>query len=198
MDPKLCYKLVIGCVVPRPIAVVSTVSPDGVLNVAPFSYFTVASHTPLSLAFVVGGPKGDGSMKDTLRNAQLVEDGGLGEFVDNIADESYADAMAATGESLPFEASEFDHTGLTPHPSRTVRPPRVAESSVAFECRTSQVVAIGASRMVIGEVLHVHIRDEIADDAMHIDPDKLRAIGRMAGNDYVRTSDRFEVKTRGR
>ena len=198
MDPKSCYKLVIGCVVPRPIAVVSTVSPDGILNIAPFSYFTVASHTPLSLAFVVGGPKGDGTIKDTLRNARFVADGGLGEFVVNIADESYAEAMAATGETLPFETSEFDHAGLTPTPSRTVRPPRIAESSVAFECRTSQVVAIGEARMIIGEVLHIHVRDELADDRMHIDPDKLAAIGRMAGNDYVRTRDRFEVKTKGR
>ncbi len=198
MDPKLCYKLVIGCVVPRPIAVVSTVSTEGRFNVAPFSYFTVASHNPLSLAFTVGGPKGDGSPKDTLRNAQMSEAGGIGEFVVNVADESYAEAMAATGESLPFETSEFDHTGLTPTPSRTVRPPRVGEASVAFECRTTHVIPIGDSRMVIGEVLHIHIRDGLANERMHIDADKLGAIGRMAGNDYVRTRDRFEVKTAGR
>src|SRR3954467_10593224 len=94
-DPRtrgggLGTKLVIGCVVPRPIAVVSTVSVDGMPNVAPFSYFTVASHSPLSLAFTVGGLKGDGSIKDTLRNARFVEDGGVGEFVVNVADESYA------------------------------------------------------------------------------------------------------------
>ena len=198
MDPKLCYKLVIGCVVPRPIAVVSTVSVEGVMNVAPFSYFTVASHTPLSLAFTVGGPKTDGSSKDTLRNAQSAADGGIGEFVVNIADESYAEAMAASGESLPFETSEFDHTGLTPTPSQTVRPPRVGEASVAFECRTTHVIPIGSARMIIGEVLHIHVRDDLVDAAMHVDPAKLLAIGRMAGNDYVRTHDRFEVKTRGR
>ena len=71
LDPELCYKMVIGCVVPRPIAVVSTVSVEGHENVAPFSYFTVASHNPLSLAFTVGGPKPDGAIKDTLRNAQI-------------------------------------------------------------------------------------------------------------------------------
>ena len=198
MDPKSCYKLVIGCVVPRPIAVVSTVSPAGVLNIAPFSYFTIASHTPLRLAFTVGGPKGDGSMKDTLRNAQPVEAGGIGEFVVNLADESYAESMAATGESLPFETSEFAHAGLTPAPSRTVRPPRIGESSVAFECRTTHVIAIGDSRLVIGEVRHIHVRDGLADDRMHVDPARLAAIGRMAGNDYVRTRDRFEIPTRGR
>ena len=198
MDPRLCYKLVIGCVVPRPIAVVSTISPEGILNIAPFSYFTVASHNPLSLAFTVGGPKGDGSIKDTLRNAQFVEAGGIGEFVINVADESYADAMAATGESLPFETSEFDHTGLTPVASQTVRPPRIGEASVAFECRTTHIVPIGDARLVIGEVHHIHVRDGLTDDRMHVDQDKLAAVGRMAGNDYVRTLDRFEVKTRGR
>ena len=198
LDPRLSYKLVIGCVVPRPIAVVSTVSPEGIFNIAPFSYFTVASHNPLSLAFTVGGPKSDGSIKDTLRNARFVEEGGIGEFVVNVADESYADAMAATGESLPWETSEFDHTGLTPVASQTVRPPRIGEASVAFECRTTHVVAIGDARMIIGEVHHIHVRDGLADDRMSIDPDRLAAVGRMAGNDYVRTRDRFEVKTRGR
>lgn len=198
MNPKLCYKLVIGCVVPRPIAVVSTTSPEGEHNVAPFSYFTVASHTPLSLAFTVGGPKGDGSAKDTLRNAQFPSEGGLGEFVVNIADESYAEAMAATGESLPWASSEFHHAGLTPVPSQTVRPPRIGEASVAFECRTTHVIPIGEARLVIGEVHHIHIRDELVNSAMHVDPAQLRAIGRMAGNDYVRTHDRFEIPTRGR
>ena len=198
LDPGLCYKLVIGCVVPRPIAVVSTVSPDGQTNVAPFSYFTVASHDPLSLAFCVGGPKPDGSDKDTLRNARPVEEGGLGEFVVNIADESYALGMARTGESLAHGESEFDHAGLTPEPSQVVKPPRVGEASVAFECRTTHVIPIGVARLVIGEVLHIHVRDHLLDDRMRIDPDKLLAIGRMAGNDYVRTRDRFEVRTPGR
>ena len=194
----MCYKLVIGCVVPRPIAVVSTVSPEGEQNVAPFSYFTVAGHNPLSLAFTVGGPKGDGSIKDTLRNARFTENGGTGEFVVNVADESYAEAMAATGESLPWATSEFHHTGLTPEPSRTVRPPRVGEASVAFECRTTHVIPVGDARLVIGAVQHIFVRDGLADDAMHIDPIRLAAIGRMAGNYYVRTQDRFEIRTRGR
>ena len=198
LDPVLCYKLVIGCVVPRPIAVVSTVSVDGLPNVAPFSYFTVASHTPLSLAFTVGGPKSDGSIKDTLRNARFVEDGGVGEFVVNVADESYADGMARTGESLAHGESEFQHAGLTPSPSRLVKPPRVGEASVSFECRTTHVIPIGAASMIIGEVHHIHVRDHLVDDRFRVDADKLAAIGRMAGNDYVRTRDRFEIKTAGR
>ncbi len=198
LEPDLCYKLVIGCVVPRPIAVVSTVSVEGLPNVAPFSYFTVASHTPLSLAFTVGGPKPDGAIKDTLRNARFVEDGGVGEFVVNVADESYAAGMAKTGEALAHGESEFHHAGLTPVPSLVVKPPRVGEASVSFECRTTHVIPIGAARLIIGEVHHIHVRDHLVDDRYRIDPDQLAAIGRMAGNDYVRTRDRFEIKTKGR
>lgn len=198
LAPDLCYKLVIGCVVPRPIAVVSTISVDGLPNVAPFSYFTVASHTPLSLAFTVGGPKSDGSMKDTLRNARFVADGGTGEFVVNIADESYAGPMARTGESLAHGESEFDHAGLTPAPSLVVRAPRVGEASVSFECKTTHIIPIGAASLIIGQVHHIHVRDHLVDDRYRIDADKLAAVGRMAGNDYVRTRDRFEIKTAGR
>jgi flavin reductase (DIM6/NTAB) family NADH-FMN oxidoreductase RutF len=203
IDPQalafdLCYKLVIGCVVPRPIAVVSTVSVDGIPNVAPFSYFTVASHTPLSLAFTVGGLKGDGSIKDTLRNARFVEDGGVGEFVVNVADESYAAGMAKTGESIPYGESEFHHAGLTPVPGRVVKAPRVGEASVSFECRTTHVIPIGIASLVIGEVRHIYVKDDLVDDRMRVDADKLAAIGRMAGNDYVRTRDRFEIRTAGR
>ncbi len=203
IDPQalamdLCYKLVIGCVVPRPIAVVSTVSADGVPNVAPFSYFTVASHTPLSLAFTVGGPKADGTAKDTLRNARFAGDGGVGEFVVNVADESYAAGMAKTGESIPYGESEFHHAELTPAPSRVVRAPRVGEASVSFECRTTHVIPIGAASLIIGEVVHIFIKDHLVDGRMRVDADKLAAIGRMAGDDYVRTRDRFEIRTKGR
>jgi flavin reductase (DIM6/NTAB) family NADH-FMN oxidoreductase RutF len=198
LAPELCYKLVIGCVVPRPIAVVSTVSVEGHVNVAPFSYFTVASHSPLSLALTIGGLKPDGAIKDTLRNARFVEDGGVGEFVVNIADESYALEMARTGEALPHGDSEFHHAGLTPEPSLVVKAPRVGEASVSFECRTTHIIPIGDARMVIGEVRHIHVRDHLVDERFRIDPDRLAAIGRMAGNDYVRTRDRFEIKTAGR
>jgi flavin reductase (DIM6/NTAB) family NADH-FMN oxidoreductase RutF len=203
IDPQrlavdLVNKLVIGCVVPRPIAVVSTVSVDGFTNVAPFSYFTVASHTPLSLVFTVGGPKSDGSDKDTLRNARFVQEGGTGEFVVNIADESYADAMARTGETLPHGHSEFEHAGLTPVPSAMVKAPRVGEASVAFECVTTHVIPIGMASLIIGEVKHIYVRDDLLDDRYRVDAAKLAAIGRMAGNDYVRTRDRFEIRTLGR
>jgi flavin reductase (DIM6/NTAB) family NADH-FMN oxidoreductase RutF len=203
IDPQalaadLSYKLVVGCVVPRPIAVVSTISPDGQPNVAPFSYFTVASHDPLSLAFTVGGPKANGAEKDTLRNARFPADGGLGEFIIHVADESYALQMAKTGESIPYGESEFHHSGLTPTPARVVRPPRVGEAAVAFECHTTHVVPVGNANLVIGRVVHLYVRDDLIDVRMHVDADRLSAIGRMAGNDYVRTRDRFELRTAGR
>jgi flavin reductase (DIM6/NTAB) family NADH-FMN oxidoreductase RutF len=187
------YKLVIGCVVPRPIAVVSTASPNGKTNLAPFSYFTVASHTPLSLLVNIAGQKSSGDEKDTLRNARPVAQGGTGEFVVNVAVEAYAKQMAMAAAPNAYEESEFSSAGLTPAPSLQVKPPRVAESPVAFECRTTHVIAIGASNLVIGEVVHIYLQDGVMNERYHVDPDKLRAVGRMAGNDYCRTTDRFEL-----
>ena len=93
----------------------------------------------------------------------------------NVADESYAAGMARTGESIPYGESEFHHAGLTPAPSRVVKPPRVGEASVSFECRTTHVIPIGAASLVIGEVQHIHVRDDLVDDRYRVDADKLAA-----------------------
>ncbi|WP_435020202.1 flavin reductase family protein [Tundrisphaera sp. TA3] len=188
------YRLVVGCVVPRPIAVVSTLSPEGHPNVAPFSYFTIAGHDPLSLTFCVGGPKSKGVEKDTLRNARFPAEGGLGEFIVHVADESYALQITRTGEPIPYGESEFHHAGLTPAPAHSVRPHRIAEAAVAFECVTTHIVPVGNAHLVVGRVVHIFVRDDIIDDRMQVDPDRLAAIGRMSGNDYVRTRDRFEAR----
>jgi flavin reductase (DIM6/NTAB) family NADH-FMN oxidoreductase RutF len=195
------YKLLIGNIVPRPIAFVSTVSPAGAPNLAPYSFFNGVGSNPMTLLFCpVTLP--DGSDKDTLRNVLPREEGGVGEFVVNVATEAYALEVAAASEALPYGESEFDLTGLTPVPSTKVRPPRVAESPTAFECETVQVVRTAPGRgasgnVVIGRVVWVHIDDEIIDGRFHTDPDRLRAIGRMGGLEYCRTRDRFEMP-RGR
>lgn len=194
LSPEIRYKLLTGCVVPRPIAVVSTVSTNGVANLAPFSYFNIVGHLPMALSFSVAGRKPDQSLKDSLRNVRSSEAGGTGEFVINIAVESYAQSMALSAATLPYEVSEFDLTQLTPVPGRVVRPFRIAESPIAFECRTIQIVSIGISQLVIGEVVHMTIQDELLDERFRIDPNKLKAIGRMAGSQYCRTSDRFEIR----
>lgn len=185
------YKLLTGTVIPRPIAVISTISPEGVYNVAPFSYFNIVGHAPMALSFAVAGPKLDGSLKDSLRNAYPPAQGGTGEFVVNIATEAYAREMAQTARPLPADESEFDLTGLVPVPSVVVRPPRIQQAPVAFECRTLQVVEVGRSRLVIGEVVYLHFADGLVDDRYRIDFAQLRALGRMAGSRYARTTDTF-------
>lgn len=195
------YKLLIGVIVPRPIAFVSTISPDGRLNLAPFSFFNGIGSDPMSLLFCpVNNP--DGSEKDTLRNAKPRPEGGTGEFVVNAATEAYGRLVSAASEPLDYGESEFELTGLTPAPSAAVRPPRVAESPVALECRTLEVVRLnpgraGGGNVVIGEVLRVYAREGILNDRLHTDADVLGAIGRMGGLTYCRTRDRFDLP-RGR
>lgn len=191
------YKLLIGCIVPRPIAFVSTVSPEGRHNLAPFSFFAGVAAEPMTLLFCPAN-KPDGTEKDTLRNARAPGEGGTGEFVVNAAVEAYERRVAAAAEPLPYGESEFEHVGLTPAPARAVRPPRVAESPVAFECRTLRVISLApgapsGGNIVIGRVVHVHVRDGIIDERLRTDPAKLAAIGRMGGLAYCRTRERFEM-----
>ncbi|HEY9639000.1 MAG TPA: flavin reductase family protein [Coleofasciculaceae cyanobacterium] len=194
LAPEERYKLLTGCVVPRPIAVVSTVSPQGIPNLAPFSYFNVVGHLPMALSFCVAGRKPDRSPKDSLRNACSAAEGGTGEFVVNMAVESFAAAMAKTATPIAYEESEYDLAHLTPVPSKVVLPPRIGESPVAFECRTLQVVPVGISHLVIGEVVHMVIQDDLLDERFRVNPNELKAIGRMAGSQYCRTQDRFEIR----
>ncbi len=204
-DPALLsqpdrYKFLIGAIVPRPIAFVSTRSPDGRLNLAPFSFFAGVSSEPMSLLFCPAN-KADGSEKDSLRNAKLQSEGGTGEFVVNIVSEAFERQMAVAAEPLAYGESEFDLSSLTPAPSVRVAPPRVAESPISFECRTLQVIRLApgitaGGNIVIGQVVHIHARDDVVNERLHINPDKLGAIARMGGSMYVRTSDakqRFEM-----
>lgn len=191
------YKLLIGCVVPRPIALVSTVSPDGRLNVAPFSFFAGVGSNPLTLLFCPAN-NGDGTEKDTLRNAKPAAEGGVGEFVVNVASEVYAERVAGAAEPLAYGESEFELTGLTPAPSFVVKPPRVLESPVSFECRTEQVIRTNPGQpaggnIVIGRVVRVWAREGLIDERWRTDPDSLGAIGRMGGQEYCRTRDRFSM-----
>lgn len=191
------YKLLIGSVLPRPIAFVSTVSPAGALNLAPFSFFTAVGSDPMMVLFCPANRE-DGSEKDTLRNAKLPEEGGVGEFVVNVATEFYANKVAATAEGLAHGRSEFELVGLTPAPSRKVRPPRVAESPISLECRTVQVIrtqgaAPLAGNVVLGEVVLVHVADEMVDQHLHLDPDRLALVGRMGGLGYCYAQDCFQL-----
>ena len=196
------YKLLIGMIVPRPIAFVSTVSPEGKTNLAPFSFFCGVGSEPMTLAFCPAADE-HGRDKDTMRNAMIpnLEDpelGGTGEFVVNVVTEAIAKQMAACAEPLAYGESEFDLSGLTPIPSSVVKPPRVAECPAAFECVTRQVVrtnpgAPSSGNLVLGEVVRVHAAEGLVNDRHHTDAEKLAAFGRMGGRGYCTTRDRFEL-----
>ena len=199
IDPKTApagalSKVINGCVVPRPIAWVSSVDAAGIHNLAPFSFFNVAAHNPPTLLFCAEVRGTDGGVKDTYNNILATK-----EYAINIVNEDLAEAMNLSSTELPPEGDEFALVGLTPAPSVRVRAPRVAESPASFECVLSQVVPIGdgtpgSSWIILGEVVHMHIADEIINEKFYIDAQKLRAIGRLSGFGYTRTTDTFDMQ----
>lgn len=191
------YRLLIGCIVPRPIALVSTISPDGRPNLAPYSFFSGLGSDPLTVLFCPAN-RPDGGEKDSLRNAKPVAEGGAGEFVVNAAVESYAREIAASAEELAYGESEFELTGLETAPSSVVRPPRIARAPWAFECRTLQVVRTNpgvpaGGNVVIGRVVRIHLAEGLADARLVIDADRLAAVGRLGGISYCFTRQRYSM-----
>ena len=190
LAPRLRYKLLCGLVVPRPIAWVTTLSPEGVVNAAPFSFFNVFSEDP---ALVVLGVqhKADGTAKDTSRNIAAT-----GEFVVNMVGEVVAEAMNLTAVDFPSAESEPSILGLELASSVHVKPPRLAEGKAALECQRTVGLMFGTgSELIVGEVLGVHARAGIVDpETLSVDFDALRPVGRLAGNGYARQGDRFEMK----
>jgi flavin reductase (DIM6/NTAB) family NADH-FMN oxidoreductase RutF len=204
IDPADCrhrqvYKLMTGIIVPRPVALVSTLDRDGVHNLAPFSFFTGVGSNPPTVLFcpVVRTPSAAASetepdlRKDTLRNVEET-----GEFVVNVVSDAIAAAANASAAEVPPEVDEFVLSGLTPQPSQLVRPPRVAESPAQMECKLLQVIytghAPGAGVIVLGEIVRFHLRSSLVED-FRVDPAGLDAVGRMAGNTWARTRDRIEL-----
>jgi len=191
-SPGDIYKLMIGAIVPRPIALVSTVDAANVRNLAPFSYFTACSANPPVVVFCPILRPAPLLAKDTLRNIVATR-----EFVVNIVSEEFAARMNATAAQVPPEVDEFELSGLTPIASELIKPARVAESHVHMECRLRQVVEVsdqpGGGSLVLGEVLRFHVREDFIE-SFRIDPDKLHAVGRMAGSTYTRTTDRFDLE----
>ncbi len=191
-DPTIVYSTMIRAITPRPIAWVSTISSDGITNVAPFSYFNGICSDPAAIMFSpVNRP--DGSKKDTVRNIES-----NGQFVVNVVPFSTAQAMFDSSADFEFGVSEFQEVGLTTLPSSRVKPPGVAESPIQFECELIQIVPVGngplAANVIIGKILLMNISDEVLDERGKIDPEKLDVIGRMGGRSYCRTTDRFELE----
>lgn len=184
------YKLLIGAVVPRPIALVTTIDPQGRTNAAPFSFFNCLSAEPAILALGVENHD-DMAFKDTARNIR-----NTGIFTVNIVSDRILAAMNVC--AVPFEPGidELQEAGLTAIAGSKVACPRIGESPVAFECRQHVTLEIGASRQIIlGEVLAAHIDTPIVNERFHIDPYGLDAIGRMGGHGYARTRDYFDLPT---
>jgi flavin reductase (DIM6/NTAB) family NADH-FMN oxidoreductase RutF len=183
------YQLLVSLVTPRPIALVTTLSPDGKVNAAPFSFFNVLGAQPPIVAFAPGD-RDDGTPKDTALNVRTTH-----QFVVNLVDENIAEAMNRCAASLPYGENELVHAGLTAAPSSSVKPPRIAEAPASLECVEWGTLQIGNNRVVIGVVKRLHLREELFNaEKKRINTDKLFLIGRMAPPHwYCRTRDRFEM-----
>jgi flavin reductase (DIM6/NTAB) family NADH-FMN oxidoreductase RutF len=187
------YKLLVSTVVPRPIALVTTADGKGQVNAAPFSFFNAVSSVPpvVVLGISPGDPSsgaGDG-YKDTERNIR-----DTGEFVVNLVDEALAERMNICAVDFPTAIGELEKAELTALPSVGVRPPRIAEAPVSFECRRITGLSLGArSTLEVGRVVHIHIRDDLVDpERYYVATDKMRLVARMHGRGwYARTSDLF-------
>jgi flavin reductase (DIM6/NTAB) family NADH-FMN oxidoreductase RutF len=190
LDAQNRYKILAATVTPRPIAWVTTVSESGVVNAAPFSFFNAMGHEPPTVA--IGVLAGAGRFKDTPAN--ILD---TGEFVVNLVGERNAEAMNVTCIDAPSDIDELALAGLTPAASRKVRPPRIAESPVSFECRVLASLVTGPRQtVVIGRVVCAHIDDAFVQDRerCYIDTPALQLIGRMHGSGwYARTSDLFHL-----
>ncbi len=183
------YAMLVSLITPRPIAWVTTLNENGVVNAAPFSFFNALGANPPIVGFAPGD-RDDGSPKDTARNIRQNHD-----FVVNLVDEATAEAMNRTSASLPYGASEIESAGLTAVASSVVAPPRIAEAPASLECAEWGTLQIGGNRVVIGLVRRVHVRDALIDpETLRIRSEEFHVIGRMASpNWYCRTRDRFEM-----
>ena len=187
------HKLMIGSIVPRPIAFVSTTSKDGKNNIAPFSYFNGVCSSPPTIMFAPARRGWDGSEKDTLVNIRDTK-----EFVVNIVSESFAEKMVVCSTDYESDVDEFIVSGLNHIPSEKIISPRLSEAKISFECKLNQIVEVGDGKagsgfIVIGTVILFHIDDSVMIDG-RIDIEKLNPIGRLAGNWYTRPTDNFRIQ----
>jgi len=188
LSPTRAYLLQLCCILPRPIAFVSTVSHSGVRNLAPFSYFTGVASRPPTLCVSIGRRQPE---KDTFTNLVATR-----EFVVNMVTREMAEAAVATSAEFSPDVDEFAACGFAPVPSDLVAPPRVAVSPIAMECRLRQVVEIAdgdhGAHLIVGDIVRYQIQDAIWQDG-RVDLDALDPIGRLGGRAYCTTRDRFEI-----
>ena len=189
LEEKQVYKLLSGSVVPRPIAWVSTISESSELNLAPFSFFSVASRNPPMLSISIGPGVGEreGTEKDTLVNIR-----GQKEFVINVVPTFLGNEMQKSAENLPSSVNEFAAAGVTPIDSVIVEPKRVKEAPIQMECKLEQILELGSDHLVIGRMLRYHIDEDYYLGNYKINLDRLQPLGRLAGN-YSEMSSFFHL-----
>ena len=187
------YKILTGSILPRPIGWISSIDMDGRPNLAPFSFFNAVCSNPPTVLFCSSIRSTDGKPKDTLNNVRA-----MNEFVVNIVTEELLGAMNLSSIEAPSDFDEFDFAGLTLAPSVVVKPPRVAESPIHFECKVQQIIDIndqpGGGSIVVGTIVHIHADDEVMLGGDKINLTALRPIGRLAGSAYVRITDIVEME----
>jgi flavin reductase (DIM6/NTAB) family NADH-FMN oxidoreductase RutF len=192
LSPRDAYNWMADTITPRPIAWVSTVSPEGRTNLAPFSFFNGITGNPPTLMFSAVNNR-SGERKDTVRNIEAT-----GEFVVNLVTHAHTGQMNACAALLPYGESEFDQFGIAPAASAHVRPPRVEAAPVAFECRLHSIVPVGegagAASVVFGRIVSAYVSDTVLAAGGGIDPALLDTVGRLGGENYVTTRDRFSLK----
>ena len=184
-----------SCVVPRPIGWISTVSHDGIVNLAPFSMFNQLNYDPPFVCFSGSSRPGTGQRKDSVTNAEET-----GEFVVSMATYALREKISMTSQFVPPDVDEFELAGLTKLPSTLVRPPRVGESPIHLECRYHGTVSLPANRrhsrhhVVIGEVIGIHIRDDVIGSDGKIDIKKIRPLARLGYMDYTSVTEVFTMQ----
>ena len=192
IDSVSIYKIMIGSILPRPIGWISTVDKDGNANLAPYSFFNAICANPPHVLFCPGIHRDSGNQKDSLNNVKET-----GQFVVNIVTEATAEAMNLTATVLPPDVDEFEFSGLTTAPSQVVKPPRVAESPIHYECEVTQIISVsdqpGGGSVVIGRVVHLHVDDSVLIGTDKINLEALKPIGRLAGTSYNRVTDIFDM-----
>lgn len=196
-DPKKLtfqqtHKLMIGSIIPRPIAFVATTSNEKINNIAPFSYFNGVCSNPPTIMFAPARRGWDGKEKDTLVNIRDTK-----EFTINIVSESFAQQMVECSTDYDSKVDEFDISGLNIAKSKKILPPRLKEAKISFECNLNQIVEIGDGKagsgfVVIGSIVLFHINDEIITNEK-IDIQKLNPIGRLAGDWYTKPTNNFKM-----
>ena len=198
IDPELLetrdvHRLLSSSIAPRPIAFASTIDAKGNVNLSPFSFFNVFSSNPPILIFSPARRVRDNTTKHTLQNAEETK-----EVVINIVDFSIVEQMSETSKEYDKGVNEFTETGLTEVPSLKVKPPRVKESPVSFECVVENIVSLGehggAGQLVIAKVVHIHVKSDLLDENDQIDPAKLDLVARLGGDWYTRVTEESMFK----